>query len=54
MPENRKKTKVTITPAPEVLQFVKDRIGLGKPYKDVTHAFEQAVACLMEKEKAER
>ena len=51
LPVERRKKKVTITPAPEVLDFIDARIGLGKPYKDRTHAFEQAVACLMASEK---
>lgn len=41
---------MTITPAPEVLAFLDTRIGLGKPFKDRTHAFESAVACLMREE----
>lgn len=51
LPANERKKKVTITPAPEVLDFLDARIGLGKLYKDRTHAFEQAVACLMQNEK---
>ncbi|MES2155838.1 MAG: hypothetical protein V4510_11950 [bacterium] len=47
MPANRRRKKVTITPDPRVVAFVDERIGLGKPYKNRTHAFEQAVACLM-------
>lgn len=51
LPPARRKKKVTITPAPEVLEYLDERIGLGKPYKDRTHAFEQAVACLMKHSK---
>ncbi len=50
LPANRRKKKISITPAPEVLAYVDARIGLGKPYKDRTHAFEAAVACLMQKD----
>jgi hypothetical protein len=49
LPPARRKKKVTITPAPEVLAFVDAHVGLGKPYKDRTHAFEQAVYLLMQK-----
>ena len=51
LPAVKRKKKVTITPAPEVLAFLDARIGLGKLYKDRTHAFEQAVACLMKHSK---
>lgn len=50
LPPERRKRKITITPAPEVLDFIDARIGLGKPFKDRTHAFEYAVAKLMEEE----
>lgn len=49
LPAERKKKKVTITPDPAVLAFIDARTGLGKPFKDRTHAFEYAVARLMEK-----
>ena len=52
LPANRKKRKVTITPAPEVLDYIDARIGLGKPFKDRTHAFESAVAFLMKQDKS--
>ncbi len=51
IPAARRKMKVTITPSREVLEFLDDRIGLGKLYSNRTHAFEQAVACLMKHEK---
>jgi len=51
LPPARRKKKVTITPDPEVLAFIDARVGLGKPYKDRTHGFEQAVSCLMRAEK---
>jgi hypothetical protein len=51
LPAAKRKRKVTITPLPEVLDFLDARIGLGKPYKNRTHAFEQAVACLMKHSK---
>jgi hypothetical protein len=51
LPPGQRKQKVTITPDPAVLAFIDERIGLGKPFKDRTHAFEFAVARLMEEEK---
>lgn len=50
LPPGRRKQKITITPAPR-LEFIDARIGLGKPFKDRTHAFEYAVAKLMEERK---
>ena len=48
LPPNRRKKKVTITPDPAVLEFVDEHVGLGKPFKNRTHAFEQAVARMMD------
>lgn len=48
VPASQKKRKVTITPAPEVLDYIDANVGLGKPFKDRTHAFEYAVAKLMQ------
>lgn len=51
LPPDRKKQKVTITPAREVLEFIDARIGVGKKFKDRTHGFEYAVGRLIEEER---
>lgn len=48
LPKSELKRKVTITPHPKVLAWVDNHVGLGKPFKDRTHAFETAVVRMME------
>jgi hypothetical protein len=46
----RKRGKVSISPDPVVVDWIDARTGLGKPFKDRTHAFEQGIARMMEEE----
>lgn len=47
LPAAERRKKVTITPDRAVLDYIDARVGLGKPFKNRTHGFEQAVALLM-------
>lgn len=49
-----KKERVGITPDPIIMNWVLDRIGPGKRFASLTHAFESGIASLMEQELSER
>ena len=59
MPRPRKlpytqKRRVGITPDPIIMNWVLERIGPGKRFGSITHAFEFGIGALMEQEAAER
>ena len=49
-PKSGKKRKISITPGPELTDWILARTGEGKPFATVTHAVERGWALLREHE----
>jgi hypothetical protein len=47
-PDHGNKKKVSVTPSPELLAWVMERVGDGKEFASVTHAVERGWAVLRE------
>lgn len=47
-PDHGRKKKVSVTPSPELLEWVMARVGDGKEFASVTHAVERGWALLRE------
>lgn len=47
-----KKQRVGITPDPVIMNWVLDRVGPGKRFHNLTHAFESGIAALVAEEGA--
>jgi hypothetical protein len=41
-----KKERVGITPDPDTMNWILDRLGPGKRFHNITHAFESGIACM--------
>jgi hypothetical protein len=54
VPKGKKRDKISISPDPAVLEWIDANTGLGKRFISRTHAFEFAVAKLMEGDKLSR
>ncbi len=50
VPASGRKKSISITPDPRFLAWVEQRSGPGKRFATITHAFESAIAELMEQE----
>ncbi|MCA1811246.1 MAG: hypothetical protein LC623_04455, partial [Halobacteriales archaeon] len=46
-----KKERVGVTPDPVLMNWVLQRVGPGKQFASITHAFECGIVALQEKEK---
>lgn len=46
-----KKERVGITPDPEIMNWVLERVGPGQRFASVTHAFECGIVALMDEER---
>lgn len=51
--KGQKREPVSMTIAPEILEYVNARIGPGERWKDKSHAFEYAMREVMDREEAE-
>lgn len=46
-----RKERVGITPDPQLMAWILERMGPGKRFANLTHAFESGIVCLMEQDK---
>lgn len=48
--EHGRKRSISVTIAPELMEWVEDRTGPGEQFSSVSHAFERGIACLQDRE----
>ncbi|MCA1818768.1 MAG: hypothetical protein LC620_01725 [Halobacteriales archaeon] len=49
-----KKERVGITPDPSLMHWVMDRVGPGKRFASITHAFECGIVAMMDQDSSRK